>query len=249
MYTCTYTCMYTYKYTCKYTYICMYTYKYIALHFYKMAIIISVVSQKGGVGKSTISRLLASEYTKHEWNTLVIDLDTNQSTTKNWSNRRDANAILPEIQVQVITNGAEESIPFENYDLIIYDGAPHASGQTLKVAIISNMIIIPTSTSVDDLEPTVRLAHELCTKGVSKEKIYIALVKVGNSNAEILEAKEYLKIANYNLFETVIPEKTSYRRAHDIGKSIIETTHPNLNKVAENLISEIIHYLTKLQNG
>ena len=36
-----------------------------------MTLIIACVSQNGGVGKSTVARMLAREYTTNEWNGLV----------------------------------------------------------------------------------------------------------------------------------------------------------------------------------
>jgi len=40
-----------------------------------MALVIAVVSQKGGVGKSTCARLIAREYAQAGWNVKIADLD------------------------------------------------------------------------------------------------------------------------------------------------------------------------------
>ena len=53
-----------------------------------MATIIGIVSQKGGVGKSTIARLLAREYAQAGWNAKIADLDVAQGTSFNWQARR-----------------------------------------------------------------------------------------------------------------------------------------------------------------
>ena len=44
---------------------------------------------------------------------------------------------------------------------MVIDGAPHSSKMTKEIAESSDIIIIPTGLSLDDLEPTVLLAHEL----------------------------------------------------------------------------------------
>jgi cellulose biosynthesis protein BcsQ len=46
-----------------------------------MAIIIGVVSQKGGVGKSTITRLVARELAAQDWQVKIADLDISQATS------------------------------------------------------------------------------------------------------------------------------------------------------------------------
>ncbi|MGI2299158.1 hypothetical protein [Candidatus Cardinium hertigii] len=40
-----------------------------------MAVLIGIVSQKGGVGKSMLSRLLATEYARVNWSVLIADMD------------------------------------------------------------------------------------------------------------------------------------------------------------------------------
>lgn len=53
-----------------------------------MTCIIAFVSQKGGVGKSTLSRALAREATIEGLRTKIADLDIQQSTTVDWHRRR-----------------------------------------------------------------------------------------------------------------------------------------------------------------
>ena len=51
--------------------------------------IISLISQKGGVGKSGIARLLAVEFVRAGWSVKIADLDTMQGTSTKWKARRD----------------------------------------------------------------------------------------------------------------------------------------------------------------
>ena len=44
--------------------------------------VIACLSQKGGGGKSTLARALATELTKQKFNTLLIDLDIQQKTSQ-----------------------------------------------------------------------------------------------------------------------------------------------------------------------
>ena len=62
--------------------------------------IISLISQKGGVGKSALSRLIAVEYAKAGWAVKIGDLDTGQGSTAKWKARRDQNGIAPEIPLK-----------------------------------------------------------------------------------------------------------------------------------------------------
>jgi Mrp family chromosome partitioning ATPase len=65
-----------------------------------MAFIVSMVSQKGGVGKSTLARLLAREFAAQGWNVKIGDLDISQGTSFQWRTRRLQNKIEPDVPVE-----------------------------------------------------------------------------------------------------------------------------------------------------
>jgi chromosome partitioning protein len=212
-----------------------------------MAIFISMVSQKGGVGKSTLARLLAREYANAGWAVKIADLDVSQGTSFNWQARRLQAALNPVIPVerfgaveQVLKVGAQ-------YDLIIIDGPPHSTAGTLRIAEVSEMVVLPTGLSLDDLEPSVLLAHELVKKGTVRNKIGFALCRVGESEGEISEARSYIDQAGYNVLKGEIPERTAYRRASDEGRTLTETRFPTLNQRSDLLVQSIVNHLDKLQ--
>lgn len=210
---------------------------------------IGFLSQKGGVGKSILCRSVAREYVANGWNVKIADMDTSQSTTFNWNSRRLKNNIAPSLRVEQFRRVEEAVKIADGYDLLLFDGAPHATRETLDIGRISDLLILPTGISLDDLEPTVKLAHELKKEGIKREKIAFALCRVGHSGAEILEACDYISNAGYFLLSGTIAEKTGYRRAIDLGKTLTETTHATLNQQADILIQSIINRLTELTHG
>lgn len=210
---------------------------------------IGIISQKGGVGKSVLSRSVAREYVANGWNVKIADMDTSQSTSYNWNSRRLQNDIQPTIRVEQFRRVEDVVKVADQYDLIIFDGAPHATRETLDIAKVSDLVVLPTGISLDDLEPTVKLAHELRKEGIQRDKIAFALCRVGNSEAEILEARDYITNAGYFLLTGALVEKTGYRRAIDLGKTLTETAHASLNKQADTLIQSIINRLTYLTDG
>jgi chromosome partitioning protein len=211
-----------------------------------MAIIIGVVSQKGGVGKSTITRMLAREYAAAGWQVKIADMDISQSTSFNWNSRRLQNEIEPTISVEQFGQVQRALNNAENYDLMVFDGAPSSNIHTLDIAKNSDIVVIPTGTALDDLEPTIKLAHELKKKKVAREKIVIVLSRVGSSSSELDEAIDYIKLAGYKLIDGQIPEQTAFRRASDMGLAITETSYESLNKKADVVAQGIIDYLQSL---
>jgi chromosome partitioning protein len=87
-----------------------------------LAVIVGIVSQKGGVGKSTIARLLAREYANAGWQAKIADLDIAQGTSFSWQARRLRNDIKPVVAVERFGTVEQALRLAEHYDLLILDG-------------------------------------------------------------------------------------------------------------------------------
>jgi len=214
-----------------------------------MSLVIGVVSQKGGVGKSTLSRLLAREYACAGWSVKIGDLDISQGTSFSWQARRLQHATEPVIPVERFGTVDQALRTANHYDLVILDGAPHSTAATLKIADASHLVVLPTGLSLDDMEPSVLLAHEPVKKGVKKQKLAFALCRVGDSESEIVEARDYLSQAGYRVLPGSLPEKIAYRRASDEGRAVTETRFSSLNTRADELAQSVIDLANELATG
>ena len=72
-----------------------------------MTTIIAFVSQKGGVGKSTLSRALAREASIGGLRTKIADLDTQQGTCVDWQRTRLNAGIQPEVAAEAFATAAQ----------------------------------------------------------------------------------------------------------------------------------------------
>lgn len=211
-----------------------------------MAIIVAMVSQKGGVGKSTLARLLAREFAAQEWRVKIADLDISQGTSFQWRARRLEHQIEPDIAVEQFGRVDQALKIGDQYDLLIFDGAPHSSQATQSISQASDLTVIPTGLAVDDLQPAVTLAHDLVKNGVPRDKITFALCRVGNSSVEIEDARAYLKQAGYSVLGGAVPEQVAYRRASDEGRALTETRFQSLNERAEELAQGMVDKISEL---
>jgi len=204
-----------------------------------MALKIGIISQKGGVGKSTISRLLAVEYSRNQWEVKIADMDLSQGTVTEWNRIRMENNVEPRIAVEQFMTVKDALKQDANYDLLIFDGEPHSTKKTLEIAQVSDFLVMPTGVTIDDLLPTIKLAHELKKNGIDRKKIGIALSRVGDSHAELSGAKEYIEEAGYH-YMGMIQEKTSIGQAHDSGKAANETAFKSVNQATDQFIQAIV---------
>lgn len=210
-----------------------------------MAAVVAVVSQKGGVGKSTLVRALFQQAAQSDLSVKIADLDTQQGTASNWHRNRLNRGHSPVGSVEVFRTAREAMRHADSYDLLILDGAPRASTATLEVAREADLVIQPTGASLDDLEPAVLLFHELAKAGISKSSLAFALSRIG-TEAEAKEAAEYIEEAGYSVLGGVLYERPSYRQAQNEGLAITETRYKSLNARAEKLIESITN---RLLNG
>ena len=70
--------------------------------------------------------------------------------------------------------------------------------------------------------------------------------KVGASEVELNEAKEYLQRSGYNYFENYIPEKTAIRRALDSGRCANETDYKSVNVTVQKAVDEIANKIGEM---
>ena len=201
--------------------------------------IIGLVSQKGGVGKSTLARAIATHYASQGLSVKIADMDINQSTAHRWHQRRLQSDMEPVVSVECfgsVTHALKQS---QGHDVLIFDGAPHASKMTAEIAKQSNKVVIPTGLSIDDMEPAVILANDLKSSGIPAKKIAFALCRTGDSKTELAEAQEYLGATPYKLLAGRMSEKTAFRRAQDEGRSVTECRYKAPREQALSLINEL----------
>lgn len=197
--------------------------------------IVAFISQKGGVGKSTLSRALACEAQKNGLSVKLADLDTQQGTSSEWHRQRLNNGHSPVGSVEVFGKVGDALKVADDYDILILDGAPRASSAIAEMAKVADLLILPSGASRDDLIPTILLAHELVKNGVPRERVHIALARV-STESEIKDAQEFIEQSGHNYLNGHLAEKPSYRQAQNEGLAITETRFKSLNEKSDSII-------------
>ena len=108
---------------------------------------ISVVTRKGGSGKTTLSACLSVSAVQSGLTTVALDLDP-QASLCLWSDLRDEEQPpiipLPASRIVQVLEGAEK----EGCDLAVIDTMPHAEGSILAAARVADLCLIPVRASV-----------------------------------------------------------------------------------------------------
>lgn len=204
-----------------------------------MASVIAFVSQKGGVGKSTLARALGREAAAGGLRVKVADLDTQQGTTVDWNRARLDAGIEPSISVESFKTASQALAVADHFDILILDGPARTSQATLDIAKAASLVVQPTGASLDDLRPAVREFHALVKAGIPRERLAFALNRIG-TDAEEADARAYLAEAGYSVLSGCLVERPAYRKAQNGGYAVTETRYAALNSRADALIQSLI---------
>lgn len=212
-------------------------------------LIIACLSQKGGVGKSTFSQLIATTYAHSGWATKIADFNTKQKSSTDWVAWRQEQQVRPDVSAETFTNMGAVLKLADKYDLVVCDGRPDSDTSSMEIARKADLIVIPVGTSALDLKPQVLLAHELQSKGISRDRMLFVINRTVDSQIACDDARDYVTRAGYLCAESDIPLRTAYQMAQATGRALIETNFTTLNARAEALMKEIVKMAQKLQEA
>lgn len=216
-------------------------------------LIIACLSQKGGVGKSTIARLIATAYASHDQKTAIYDFNGMQETSTFWATRRKEAGVTPPVHAEVASQ-ANRMRSDRRFDVIIADGRPDSPEITLSIARNADLVIIPSSVTIDDLVPQIRFARELVEKGVPKERILWVINRVTDNQLLIQDAYSFIG-EEFAVAKTNLPYRDAFIRCHTAGYSVGEVKSAvlgnmnNLSKTANALAVEVATMASELMEN
>lgn len=204
-----------------------------------MPVVVSFIGQKGGVGKSTLARAFAAVAARGKIKVILADLDVNQQTAVRWARMRTARGSVFPVQAEAFNSIEETLAETKKFDLIVVDTPGHASPETLAIARSSQVVVLPTGASTDDLYPTVLLLYELEQMEIPKERLAVALCRLLELREETA-ARKYIATAGFEALAGSIPERAGYRSAHNLGQALTETPDQALNRRARILMESLL---------
>ena len=194
-------------------------------------VLVSFVGQKGGVGKSALARLVAVGGAHRGLNVLLADFDLDQLTSLSWNAKRLQAGIQPDIDVRSFKSLKKLKAAADGFDLVVADTRGLADGFTTEIAEESDFIILPTSSSFDDLDPTIALGRALRKKGTRK-KVILILSKIGKSERQHGIAEAAVEEAGHDLLSAVWPQRDGFQTDLDAGRAGRETRNAYLKEAA-----------------
>ena len=195
------------------------------------ATVVSFVGQKGGVGKSTLARLIAVGAACRGRRVLLADFDLEQLTCVEWNALRQRNGIEPEIDARSMKSLKKLRNSDHTADFIVVDTRGLVDALTKEVAEESDVVFLPTGPSTDDLRPTLALARKLAKRGADG-RLVVVLAKVGRSETQLQKAVATIEDAGFEALDAYWPQRDGFQADLDAGRAGREARNPHLHDAA-----------------
>ncbi|MFH1417342.1 MAG: ParA family protein [Planctomycetota bacterium] len=122
--------------------------------------LIAVVNQKGGVGKTTLAVHLAVWLHERGNNVAFIDAD-GQSSSSRWIQSAERGiTLVRETDADAIIEQAQ--ILRRNHDLVVADGPANLADSTRALLLVADFALVPCGVTVPELESTADTIRILC---------------------------------------------------------------------------------------
>jgi len=194
--------------------------------------IIGVLSQKGGVGKTTVALNLAAAIATSGSRVLVVDADP-QGSALAWSSAREADPLFPVVGMAKPTLHRELPNLAASYHFIVIDGAPRVNDLARSAILASNLVLIPVQPSPYDIwasSETVRLIREARQINAALEAAFlinrkIARSAIGRDAAAALARFEDIPVLEVHLSQRILYAESA---AKGLTVRLVEKTQQDM---------------------
>lgn len=185
--------------------------------------IISILNQKGGVGKTTLTLHLATAFSLMGKKVMVVDADP-QGSSLDWSASRTTDALFPVIGLPKpnLHKAIQEHI--SAYDIILVDGPPRVNELARSAIIAADLVLIPVQPSPYDVWAAKEIIDLLKEASVFKEKQKYAFTinrkivntAIGRDVADALQGYET------PVLESVLSQRVAFAESAAQGQTVLE---------------------------
>jgi len=205
--------------------------------------IVSLLNQKGGVGKTTLAVHIASALALRGHRVLLVDADP-QGSALDWSASRQTDALFPVVGLPTKNLHREIMPHLPNYDDIVIDGPPRVNELARAAIIAADIVLVPVQPSPYDVWAAKEIVDLLSEASIFKSDQKSAFVinrKIVNTaiGRDVAEA-----LADYALpvFAASISQRVAFAESAAQGSTVLElepssTASQEMGRLVDELLA------------
>lgn len=203
---------------------------------------ISILNQKGGVGKTTLAIHISHALVLKGFKVLLVDGDP-QGSARDWAAARDAEPLFPVVGLDRPTIHRDLPALMQDFDHAVIDGPPRVSDLARSAIIAADLVVVPIQPSPYDVWAADEIIKLIQEASVFKEKLKsvfvinrrIAKTAIGR---DVVEALEQYPIP---VLKTSISQRVAFAESAATGSTVLETdrTGPAAKEVMA-LVNELL---------
>ena len=216
--------------------------------------IISVVNEKGGSGKTTIAVNLAFKFAEQGIDTMLVDADPQRSVETLIDYRANNGLELPFTSVSRTGDSLAKEVRnlANKYDSIIIDTGGRDSREMRQALLVSDIVLIPTIiTSGFDQAVLNKMLNLISETLIMNENLKTLIVNNKASTNPMLQNKvqkfvDFLSEVelpqNVKLANIILHEREIYKNVIFDGKSVIELEDNKARDEVNALYKELLEF-------
>ncbi len=179
---------------------------------------ISIISQKGGAGKTTMALNLAGAAEAFGHRCVVIDLDP-QASAKGWHDHRQKESPVVISAQASRLNDVLDTARQHGADICIIDTAPHSETAALAAARAADLILIPCRAGILDLRG---ISSSVDLVQLAKRPALVVLNAVPPRGAMADQAAEAIEPYGIPVATARISQRASFNHSLTAGQTAVE---------------------------
>lgn len=204
--------------------------------------IVALLNQKGGVGKTTLAVHIADALSRRNKRVLLVDADP-QGSALDWAAARKGEPLFPVAGLP--RNSIHKELPklSAGYDMVIIDGPPRVYDVARSAIMASDLVLVPVQPSPYDVwaaKEIIDLIHEATIYKPNLKSAFVINRKIVNTalGRDVVDALSDYPVP---VLKTSICQRIALAESAAQGQTVFETAPDNPGgKEIQTLVDEIM---------